>query len=637
MVATRLAEFGGMVPLMSRRLLPDNMAEFAANVDLESGEIRPIQLPTLIHDFDDPDLHRAVRLPNPDNDDLPYWVGFRSRFSRFYPSPLVNDAYRRFIWIDDNGPGEASRLVQNSFARIAAGNTGGNAPRPLGVPQPTLTPTLAVEAAGTSDIEDRGYLITYVNDIGEEGQPSPVATIATQTDSTVRLTGLGFISGEDPADTGVVTTRIYRSISSAGGTAFYRVADIPVATTEYLDNRPVLDVARDGLILPSVSWRVPEDMEGFIPLPGGFFAGWRGRDVFFSEPYRPWAWPAEYVVSVSHDIVGCGTVGSTLVVLTESKPVLITGFRPDAMSIEKQDSIEPCVSPNAVVTTPEGMYFAGRGGLLFIGAGTVTNLTRDLIGQKKWRDEYLPRNLSLVKLNDTQIMAFSTDGNGFILDLSSSRAALTGLYNFVPIESAWTDQWTGEIHLMADSKVYEWGRQLAPYSVGRWHSKEFQLPKPVNFGAFRISLDTTYPPETPAIPSVIIQPFDQVEGGPWTDLAAIPNYCRPGTIMFNESLEPGTYPPGKGPGDYVGLWPYWYGVVGTNIVTPINLNLPPGIPAYVGIYAKGDLVWENYVENDITYRIPSGFKSEIWQVVILTRVPVMKFQMAETGKELANV
>lgn len=634
MVAIRLGEFGGTVPIMSRRLLPDNMSDFAANVNLESGEIRPIQLPARIHEFGNAEFHRAVRIPNVVDGGLPHWIGFQSRFARCFPSPLVNDQFKRFIWIDGNGPGKPAGLVQNSYARIEAGEPG----RGLGVPPPTSAPAAVVSTEGTGAQVARAYIYTFVNDFGEEGPPSPPTEITTASDSIVQI--VMETAGADPAHFGIVKYRLYRTVIGNGLTTYFRVADVDLGggtVNGYVDNRLDVALANEGLLLESTTFRPPELMEGIIPLPGGFFAGWRGRDVFFSVPYRPWAWPAEYILSVSHDIVGCGTVGSTLVVLTESKPVLITGNTPDSMTVEKSDSIEPCVSPNATVTTPEGTYFAGRSGLLFLSAGGVTNLTRQLIGQQKWRDEYLPQNLSLVKLNDTQLMAFSSDGNGFILDLSSERAALTGLYNFVAIDSAWTDQWTGEIHLMANGTVYEWGQQLAPFSIGRWHSKEFQLAKPVNLGAFKISLDTNYPPETPSIPSVIIQPYDAVEGGPWTDRAAVYNYAQYGELQFNESLEPGTYPPGTGPGQNVGVWPYWYGVAETNVLTPINLNLPAGVAAYVGVYSRGDLIWENYVENNVPYRLPSGYKSETWQFVILTRVPVMRFEIAETGKELADV
>ena len=43
MVGMRLANFGGMIPLMSSRLLPDNMASAAVNGDFRGGEIRGVR------------------------------------------------------------------------------------------------------------------------------------------------------------------------------------------------------------------------------------------------------------------------------------------------------------------------------------------------------------------------------------------------------------------------------------------------------------------------------------------------------------------------------------------------------------------------------------------------------------------
>jgi len=51
-------------------------------------------------------------------------------------------------------------------------------------------------------------------------------------------------------------------------------------------------------------------------------------------------------------------------------------------------------------------------------------------------------------------------------------------------------------------------------------------------------------------------------------------------------------------------------------------------------------VWEEVFSWTVTdegqYRIPTGFKSDMWQVKLIGNVPVYSFSMAETGKELGK-
>ena len=46
MVSMRMENFGGMVPLLSPRLLPENMAANAVNAYLRTGEMRGLREPT---------------------------------------------------------------------------------------------------------------------------------------------------------------------------------------------------------------------------------------------------------------------------------------------------------------------------------------------------------------------------------------------------------------------------------------------------------------------------------------------------------------------------------------------------------------------------------------------------------------
>lgn len=634
-----IENFGGMVPIRDDRLLPPNMARFAANADLESGSLEPITLPALIHTFS-VTTRRAVRIPDSAAPSTPVWLGFASRNARFFPGPLVNDSFRRHIWLDNNGPGAPQRLQQNSFQRIKDGNSGGNAPYLLGVPAPTAAPGVAV-TGGTGPVVTRAYTYTLVNVFGEEGQPAPPTSFSGNSDGTWNLTGFALPAGVVASVRGITHFRVYRTITGSSGTAFYRVDDVAVAGSTYNDSRTDTVVAAEALFMDSILWREPEPMEGFIELPNGFFAGWSGRTVFFSEPYRPWAWPAEYVISTSYDIIAAGVSGSALILFTTSRPVVIVGNRPENMQVVESDSAEPCFFPNSAVTAPEGVYYVGRTGLFLATQSSLTNLTRNVIKQTQWQEEYQLANLSVARINDTQVIVLSAEGFGFILDLSNERTGLIRIENLKVVDSVYNDPYTGEIHAVSNNKVYRWQAPDAYKAVALWDSKEFHFAAPVNFSAMRFSLSDAAltEPAAPDTDTIITVPRPPVPGGPWLEEVALYNYCIIGGVLFNEAPPPGTPPPSDPLADG---FPDWYGIQPSDNTPDLPLELPGDEIGRVEVYANGALLYSAFINRQIilanrAQRLPNGIKSDRWRFRFVMRVPLRRFVVAETGKELMEV
>lgn len=627
-----IEDFGGMVPSRLDTLLPPNMARTAVNADLESGMLEPITLPEKIHTFADT-TRRAVRVPDTDNPGDVIWMGFASRYARFFPGPLVNDSFKRHIWLDNNEPGTPQRLVQNSLQRMRDGDD----PRLLGVPAPDTAMTINV-VGGAGPVVDRAYVYTLVNEWGEEGAPSPPTSASGNISGSWNITGLALPSGIVAADRGITKYRIYRTVTGASGTAFYRVADVTLPTTTYNDTRTDVDVADDALLLESVSWAEPVAMEGFIEMPGGFFAGWNGRTIHFSEPYRPWAWPAEYDISVAYDVIGAGTVGNSLVLFTTAKPVIVSGTRPENMQIIESDAPEPCFYPNGVVTSPEGVYFIGRTGLFIATQSGLDNLTRGIIRQRDWQEQYQLTNLSAARINDTQILVLSTDGFGFVLDRANSRSALIRIENLEPIDSVWNDPYTGEVHALFANSVFLWQAPDANNAIAKWESKEFHLANPVNLGAMQVTFasDAESYVNQPFTESIITLPNPIVPGGPWLEESALLGYTLLNGCEYNASPspDPGALPPGASPP--ADAWPYWFGILPADNDPELDIALPPGVKARVEVYADDVLRFSEFMERG-QRRLPSGYKSDRYRFKIVTRVPILRFVVAETGKELAEV
>lgn len=628
MVGMRMENFGGMVPLLSRRLLPENMATYATNAYMRGGEVRGLREPKLLTQFPngggDPVYYRAARLPDPDAPTVPVWVPFLSQYARIFPNPIKNDAFDRYLWVDENANGSAQPLYQNSFARIKAGNTGADAPILLGVPSPSAAPGLVV-SGGSGTVETRSYVYTYVNLFGEEGPPSDAVTVSGFQNGTWDLSSL--LTPAFVTTRGITYKRIYRTVSGTSATAFYFVADIPVANTTYGDVSLGSVLAQAGILLASTDWEPPEDMEGIVQMPNGFFVGWRGKDVFFSEPYRPWAWPPGYTLTTAYSIIDMGVIDQTIVALTATSPILITGVTPAAMSMSAVNYVEPCLSRNSVVQAPEGVYFASPNGLNLLSPSGILSITREVIGRDQWQKDYAA-NINAAASFDSQYVSHSAIGTGFVFDPRGLQSGIIGIVNYPIVRNIWTDPYTGQAHLMIDNGVYEWSNEDQPLLAASWLSKEFQFPRPMNFGAFIVNIDPRY--TLIDAPTTIIDESTQPVGDPWPEESSIINYNQINGVEVNGAPAWGATPPDNPSHD---PWPYWYGVASGSA----DYDLPDGGVCEIIIFASGAIVWRGIVESGVMYRLPSGFKADLWQVQIKSRVPVMNVQIAETPKELARV
>lgn len=626
MVGQRLSGFGGMIPLLSSRLLPLTAASAAVNVHLRGGEIRGIRQPSEIHDFNGvgvPTYKKAFRIPDPADPDVPVWVPFESRHADMYPNPLANDAFNRFIWLEGNAPGTATLPRLNSLERIKDEDPS----LLLGVPPPDAAPSLAV-VGGSGLIVTRAYVYTYVNLFGEEGAPSDSVTVSGYANGSWNLSAL--VDPSFAADHGIENVRIYRTISGTTGAAFFFVVEQIKSDSTYSDTALDSTLAAQDIQLESQTWAVPVEMEGIVAMPNGFFAGWTRNQIFFSEAYRPWAWPAEYGIATEYDILRCGVVDQTLVVVTAAMPVVVTGISPGNMSMSKLPMVEPCVEPNSVVASADGIYYASKNGLVMISASGMNLLTRSMIGRDEWNTGYIPK-INAAAAFDSQYIVMGYDGDGFVFDFGGANGAaggIIGLDRLQTVENMWTDFYTGEAHLIVENIVYTWSHPTAPFATADWSSKDFHFERQLNLGAFAVYFDPQY--AAISTPAALFADSAQPVGSPWPEESSIVNYNQVNGCEINGAPTWGSAPPDN-PTEAV--WPYWYGV--ENDVT--DYDLPEGVACMVSVFANDSLVWQGFVDSGRPYRLPSGFKSDLWRFQIKTRVPVLSFHFAETLKELRLV
>jgi len=150
LVAFIVKDFGGEIPRREPRLLPDNMASRATNVDLASGPLNGLPQPELIIQLTAPwPVRKAYRLPGPEPGDPEVWMPLPSEFSSVCHSPLANDTGHRIYWTNPPGSPMAGAWW-NTYDRLRAGGTGTNAPWNMGFIAPDPNSKLTVSVSGGS-------------------------------------------------------------------------------------------------------------------------------------------------------------------------------------------------------------------------------------------------------------------------------------------------------------------------------------------------------------------------------------------------------------------------------------------------------------------------------------------------------
>jgi hypothetical protein len=594
MVAVKVNAFGGMIPATDARLLPDRAAALSQDVWLYDGSLKGFAQPSLVRQLTNPNAGKVYRIPVSFADAAHFanatWMEFANIDTDVVRCPVVGDVFGRYYWAC---PTDVPRV--NSLANIQAGNV---APYPLGVPQPAGAPTLSITGGVSSTVVSRAYALTYVTNFNEEGPPSTPVVGNGKIDATWTV-NFAAPSGAAIAAQNLKYVNVYRTVTSSSGVAtYFFVAQLPVTSTSYADTATDTSVSANNQ-LQSTTWTAPpNDLQGLISMPNGMIAGWRGSEVWFCEPYRPHAWPAQYALAVEYPIVGLGVIGQTLVILTQGYPILATGINPSGMTLSTLSTLEPCMSRGSIVSTPDGVYYASPNGLILIANGVATNVTQQLIQKDAWNAYLTVGTLRATRLGTAyycfgsarpgvfQTDTFKTDTfqqqdysgsqNGVYIDIANQTVAFNTLTADVPITNVFSDPWSGETCLIYSGGLYRIDLQngTGPRRPFVWRSKMFQPTDRKNFGALRVYFDV--PPWAPT-------------------QSPARNTSSPQTLQTNQ-----------------------YGLV--------------------RVFADGRLVMTRELRTSgELMKIPSGFKADFWQIEVTGYVAVTQFQMATSDKELKKV
>ena len=287
-------------------------------------------------------------------------------------------------------------------------------------------------------VQTRFYIVTMVTDWGEESMASPVSDLVEiDQNDTVTVNRPALLSGEAFAARNIQRWRIYRSNTGSESSAFQFVDEVPIAQTQYLDQKKGEEL---GEVCPSMAWdeppyRMDAQFDGFpkpvvgtnpflrglIGMPNGIMAGFFDNTIAFCEPYVPYAWPVEYQITTEFPIVGLGVFGQTLFVGTTANPYFISGVDSANMSAQKLDSNQACASARSIVGVQGGVLYASPDGLCLADGSGVQLVSRQLFTREDWQ-ALNPASTFAVEHDGVYYLWYSGQGGGCLtFDLGARK------------------------------------------------------------------------------------------------------------------------------------------------------------------------------------------------------------------------
>ena len=243
MAGFKIDVFSGKAPKVSGRLLPDDMAQIADNVKLESGQLRPWK-----------DNHSQSTTFSGSTKTIFKYSGTHWFSSTddvdFLRSPIAEDPHGRVYWTGETYP----KMADASTATSGSGTFPGGSFR-LGLTKPGK-PSPAITGTATTGAEEQSiaYVVTWVSTFGEESMPSDVTTSDIVTFRAGQTRTITFPS--QPTGAYATTSGKFRLYRTNINGEFQHVVDVAFGTTTYVD---AVEDSNLGELLQTGDWEAPPD------------------------------------------------------------------------------------------------------------------------------------------------------------------------------------------------------------------------------------------------------------------------------------------------------------------------------------------------------------------------------------------
>lgn len=278
-----------------------------------------------------------------------------------------------------------------------------------------------------------------------------------------------------------MTKRVYRTIAGE----FRFVAEVDVAVTSYADTRPSADVAQEDP-LQALTLPPPKNLRNLVVLANGAMCGIAGNMLCFSEINRPHSWPIGNRSAFAGEGVALTPVGNSVILLTDSFPIVATATVPEAVSLSRLDQYAPCYSEEGTVDAGQGAIYPSYDGLYLATPAGAKNLTEGLYRLQEW-ESLIPRTF-VAAFHDQTYHAVHTSlvapqSQMFSLDLTMPDGVIE---HDQTAEALYANPIDGRLYLSKEGSLYVWDADPANPFTAYWRSREYQTGADTNFAFYRV-------------------------------------------------------------------------------------------------------------------------------------------------------
>ena len=261
-----------------------------------------------------------------------------------------------------------------------------------------------------------------------------------------------------------------------------------VAGVTYTDSIPSANLAE---VIPTELYDPPNPaMKGLVANPSGFLAGFFGNTLALSEPGAPHAWPINYRLVTSHDIVGLGVFGNTIVVMTKGWPYLAIGSDPSAISMIELEVDQACVAKRGIVDFGTAVAYPSPDGLIVMASNGPTNASSGIFTRDQWQ-ALVPTSFEAYNW-EGQYLCFYDDGvvqRGFVMDPFDPAAGVRYVAKYAT--GGFKDLEEDILYFIVNEEIEQWDQGTAKLQY-TWKSKPTYTPHAVNMAAAKVIADA-YP------------------------------------------------------------------------------------------------------------------------------------------------
>lgn len=399
-----------------------------------------------------------------------------------------------------------------------------------------------------------------------------------------------------PFNTTGMVKRIYRTVGTGG--VFLFVAEIPVATTTYADTVAANDLGEE---LPTAdSSPPPKNLTSLISLPNGCLAGIAGNELCFSDPYMPYSWPIRNRYAFAGVGVAAIAASNSVIVLTETFPILYTGSDPEGMSGSTLETYAPCVSKRGVVDIGGGALYPSFDGLWLVSTQQIQCVTRKLYREEEW--SLLNPATFDAAFHDGQYYAYyegQLESRMLILDIEAPDSVIEVDET---ADALYRNELDGKLYISKGANLYEWDVDTGRYYESDWQSVDMQFPAPIKLAAAQIHADFN-----------ALVPVDTSQ------------------ITANEALI--AIGPDAVAGHLNGAELLSFEINGSYIV-PVELDTQRRVQ--FTLYANDLPVYTKNVASAKFFRLPANISSEVYAIGLSSSVKVYNVTVAESVEELSR-